>query len=216
MRFVADLAAVVIRPRSTMARILESGPRPWHVWLLFALAAISGIFGDFDAPMVGQVINQSGGARVALMISAVLVGLILLMPVLLWLYSYVPFYAGRFLGGTGEIRGVRAALGWGLAPVIWALLYRIPVAVWLAPSSATAVRMRKGTVAFDPGHLADGCGVALVLMLIELLVFIWCAVVMSNTVAEAHKFSVWHALGALVISAVAPIVVMIAAVLAIA
>jgi hypothetical protein len=112
-----------------------------------------------------------------------------------------------FLGGTGDIRGVRAAVAWGLAPVVWALLYRIPAAFWVARAQATSVRMRGGTIAFDPGRMADGCGLALVFALVELAVFIWCAVVMSNTVAEAHRFSAWHGLGTLVISAIVPFVV---------
>lgn len=210
MRFLTNLAAVVIRPRATMARILEA-PSSRAVLLLFALSSVSGIFGDFDAPMVQQVVHQAGGARVAWMIAGVIVGLLVLLVALCWFYAYVPMFIGRFLGGTGEIRGVRAALAWGLAPTIWALLYRIPAAFWFTPSSAASVRMRGGNVAFDPGRMADGCGVALVFALIELGVFVWCAYVMSNTVAEAHRFSGWHAFGTLVLSAIAPLVVGVAA-----
>ncbi|MGZ5431676.1 MAG: YIP1 family protein [Thermoanaerobaculia bacterium] len=214
MHFLANLATVVVRPRSTMARILGASPRNWTVWLLFALTAISGIFGDVDAPMVGQVLEQTGGVRVTLIVVGVLAGLIVLLPVLFWFYAYVPFFIGRFLGGTGEIRGVRAALAWGLAPVIWALLYRVPAALWFSASSATSVRMRNGNVAFDPGLIADGCGIALFFAFLELIVFVWCAFVMSNTVAEAHGFTAWHGLGTLVIAAIAPLVVVLAAVLA--
>ncbi len=209
MRFLANLAVVLIRPRATMARILEA-PGARAVLLLFALSSISGIFGDVDAPTVQQITQQTGGAWVAWMIAGVIVCVLALLVVLCWFYAYVPLFIGRFLGGTGEIRGVRAALAWGLAPTIWALLYRLPLAFWFAPSSS-AVRMRGGNVAFDPGKLADGCGVALVLVLIELAVFAWCAYVMSNTVAEAHRFSAWHAFGTLVLSAIAPLVVGLAA-----
>ena len=44
--------------------------------------------------------------------------------------------------------------------------------------------------------------------------FVWCAYAMSNTVGEAHGFSAWHGLGTLAISAIAPFVVILAAVLA--
>jgi len=215
MRFFADLAAVLVRPRTTMARILESPPRNWPVWLLFVLTAVSGIFGDLDVPALPQLVEQMGGLRAALILAGVLAGMIIVLPVVLWLYAYVPFFAGRFLGGTGEIRTVRAAVAWGLAPAVWALLYRVPAALWLSPSSATSVRMRGGNVSFDPGRLADGCGIALVFALLEFAVFVWCAVVMSNTVAEAHRFSVWRGLGTLVISAIVPFVVVLAAVLSV-
>lgn len=210
MRFLANLAAVAVRPRATMARLLEA-PSSRAVLLLFALSSVSGIFGDFDAPSVQQVVHQAGGARVAWMIAGVLVCLLVLLVALCWFYAYVPLFIGRFLGGTGEIRGVRAALAWGLAPTVWALLYRIPAAIWLTPAPSASVRMRGGNVAFDPGRIADGCGMALVVVLIELAVFAWCAYVMSNTVAEAHRFSAWHAFGTLVLAAIAPLVVGVAA-----
>jgi len=136
--------------------------------------------------------------------------------VLFWFYAWVPLLIGRFLGGTGEIRGVRAAVAWGLAPVVWALLYRVPAAIWFAPSAATSVRMRDTSITFDPGAISGGCGIVLAFLVVELIVFVWCAVVMSNTVAEAHGFSAWHALGTLVLSAIAPLVVLLAAVLAVA
>jgi hypothetical protein len=213
LRFLANLAVVLVRPRTTMARILEA-PSHRGVVLLFALAAVSGIFGDFDAPTIEQVLGQSGGAQVAVLVAGVIVLVIVALTALFWFYSYVPYFIGRFLGGTGDVGGVRAALAWGLAPSIWALLYRVPAAIWFGPSSASSVRVRNGAVAFDPGRIADGCGVMLIFALLELGVFVWCAFVMSNTVAEAHRFTAWHGLGTLVISAIAPLVVVLAAVMA--
>ncbi|HEX6096347.1 MAG TPA: YIP1 family protein [Thermoanaerobaculia bacterium] len=213
MHFLKNLAAVLVRPRATMARILPD-PRPKIVLLLFVLAVVSGIFGDFDAPMMQQVVHQSGGGRVALIVAGVILGLTVVLTALCWFYAWVPYLAGRFLGGTGDVGGVRAATAWGLAPAIWALLYRVPAAIWLAPSAATSVNMRGGNVTFDPGRLSQGCGVALVFAIVEFLILVWCAFVMSNTVAEAHRFSAWHALGTLVISAIAPLIVVAAAVLA--
>jgi hypothetical protein len=134
---------------------------------------------------------------------------------LFYLYAWVPFFIGRFFDGTGDIGGVRAALAWGLAPGVWALLYRVPAAIWFVSSGAAAVQVRGGGVKFDPGMIANGCGVALVFLLLELIVLAWCAIVMSNTVAEAHGFSALHGFGTLLIAAIAPVVVMIAAVLAI-
>ena len=207
------LAAVLVRPRATMAAILAA-PNQRAVLLLFALAAVSGIFGDFDAPTLQKVVQQSGGAPVGWLIAGITVVVIVLLTALLWFYAWVPFLVGRLLGGTGEIDGVRAALAWGLAPAIWALLYRVP-AIWLAPPAAdTTVRMRGGGFTFDPGRMANGCGMALVIALLELAVFVWCAFTMSNTVAEAHRFDAGRGFGTLVIAAIAPLVVAVAAFLA--
>ena len=216
MRFLTDLAKVLVKPKATMARILAEGPRNVHVWMLFALSVLSGVAGDFDAPMVRRVTESEGGLPIALGIAGVIVAVLVLLPVLSWFYAWVPLFIGRFLGGTGEIRGVRAAVAWGLAPAIWALLYRVPAAFWFGPSSASSVNMRDTKVTFDPGAISAGCGVVLAFLVVELIVFVWCAVVMSNTVAEAHQFSAWHALGTLVLSAIAPFVVVLAAALAMA
>lgn len=211
MQFLANLAAVLVRPRATMARILAA-PSPRAVLLLFFLAALSGMFGDFDAPQLQQVIHQSGGARVAWLVAGVVVCVIVAVTALLWFYSWVPLLLGRLVfGGTGEIRGVRASLAWGLAPPIWALLYRVPAAIWLAPSANPAVRMSGGEFGFDPGRLANGCGTAAIFALLEFAVFVWCAFTMSNTLAEAHRFSAWRAFATLVLAAIAPFIIAVAA-----
>lgn len=209
MHFLANLAAVMVKPRPTMRRILDS-PGSKMVLPLFLLAVISGIVGDFDGPMMKELVERSGDWQLVLLVIGVCVLVTIALVGLLYLYAWVPFFVGRFLGGTGDIRGVRAALAWGLAPPIWAMLYRVPAAIWLV-SGQTALRMRNGKVAFDPGMITGGCGVALVLIFLELIVLVWCAVVMSNTVAEAHDYSAPRAFGTLVIAAIAPAVVAVAA-----
>jgi hypothetical protein len=208
-----NFATVLFRPRATMARILEA-PGARAVLLLFVLAALSGMVGDFDAQMLDDVLARSRQPYFVWLIAGILLGVLVLAVALLWFYSWVPYFIGRFLGGTGDVRGVRAALAWGLVPAIWALLYRLPAAIWFVPSASTSVRMAEGKVGFDPGRMADGCGILLVFAFLELIVLAWCAFVMSNTVAEAHKFSAWHGLGTLALSAIAPFVVGIAALLA--
>ncbi len=215
MQFLRDLAMVMVRPRATMRRLLDPLNQR-AVLLLFVLATISGIFGDSDGPMLQQMLHRSNGVQVALLVACAALAIIIVFVAISWFYAWVPFSIGKFLGGTGDVRGVRAAIAWGLAPAIWALLYRVPVAILLSPSGATTVRMRHGNVAFDPGRLADGCGIALVIGLIELTVFVWCAVVMSKTVAEAHGFTAWHGLGTLVIASIVPFVIVLAAVLTMA
>jgi len=206
------LATVLFRPRRTMARILEA-PNARAVLLLFVAAAISGIAGDFDAAVVEQIASDAG-TRILWIIAGAVLGVLVALVLLFWFYSWVPLLIGRFLGGTGDIHGVRAAVAWGLAPAIWALLYRVPAAIWTSQAATTSVRMAEGTVAFDPGRFADGCGVMLVFAVLEVIVFAWTVFVMSNTLAEAHRYSPWQALGTLVLSAIIPFAVTLAAVLA--
>lgn len=211
MRFFAQLASVLFRPRETMRRILDA-PSSGAVLLLFVLAVLSGMLGDSDPVQLQNVFAKLPGAQ-AWLIAAVIAAVFVCLVGATWLYAWVPFLIGRFLGGTGDVRGVRAAVAWGFAPAIWALLYRAPTAIWLMPSAAATVRSRGGGVVFDPGVLASGCGIAFVIVLLELVVLVWCAFVMSNTLAEAHGYSAGRAFGTLVLSAIAPFVVVLAAVL---
>lgn len=214
MHFLANLAAVMVKPRATMRRILDA-PGSRMVLPLVLLVTVSGMLGDLDAPKVQQYLQHSGGWQVGLLVAGVVVCVIAAMVGLFYLCAWVPFLIGRFLfEGTGDIRGMRAALAWGLAPAVWALLYRVPAAIWFTSSGAAAVRVRNGGVKFDPGMIANGCGVALVFMLLELIVIAWCGLVMSNTVGETHGFSALHGFGTLLIAAIVPVIVVIAAALA--
>jgi hypothetical protein len=207
-----NLATILVRPRRTMRRILDA-PRDRMVLPLAFLAIVSGYFSDRDVP--GRFVQGEIGPGMTAMVFAILLLNVLLLLALFWFYSWVPLFVGRFLGGTAEIRQVRSAVAWGLVPLVWALLYRIPIAFWMRNGEA-ALQIKGRQVSVNPGLLADGCGAALFVAMLELIVFLWTLTVASNTLAEAHNISTARGLGTLVLSAIVPLVVMIAAVLAIA
>jgi hypothetical protein len=213
MNVLSRLARVMIKPRSTLRAILDL-PRDRMALPLFALAVVSGIFGDLDAPMLQRILEQPRGWQFGLMLAAATVGIAIALVVLAWFYAWVPVLIGRFLEGTGGIREIRSALAWGSAPAIWALLYRVPAALWLGGTRGSEVHVGGDTIRIDAGALSNACGIALIFGLLELLVFVWCLVLLSNTVAEAHRFSPWRGLGTLLLSALVPVVVVVAAVLA--
>lgn len=214
MQFFRSLAAVTVRPRATMRAMLD-GARDRRVVVLFALAVVSGIFGDLEAPLLRQVLDHPQGWQIGLLVAGVAILVAAAMVAVLYFYAWVPLLIGRFLEGTGEIHGVRSAMAWGLAPAIWALLYRIPASFWGLGTGGSEVRFDGRKVRIDPGALADGCGLRLLIATIEVAVFVWCIVVLSNTLGEAHRFSSWRGLGTLLLSMLVPIVVVIAALLSI-
>jgi len=61
--------------------------------------------------------------------------------------------------------------------------------------------------------MSGGCLTALLFGSLELSVAVWCLIVASRTIAEAHRFSAWRGLGTLVIVGITPIVIVIAAAL---
>lgn len=204
---LTDLLTILYRPRETMRRILDGGRNRWTSEVV-ALACICTSVSD---PDINRIRGLSLGSTLALVALALLVTAIAWV-LLLYAFAWLAMQAGRrLLAGEGTYRDVRAALGWGLVPLIWSVLYRIPAGVYLAR-----------IVVIQPGQdervLFDflekgGCSFAVLLFAIQLVLWVWVVYVMSCTVGEALRFSSLKGLGTLAIAAAAPVVICVAAVM---
>ncbi|HEX2060466.1 MAG TPA: YIP1 family protein [Thermoanaerobaculia bacterium] len=185
-----DFLRILVKPAATMRRVLDT--RGHRLVLPLVLAA----------SVSAYLANRERVAQplVVLLNLALLVGFFYLIAALTWA-------AGRFLGGTGSARDVRAALAWGLTPVIWAIVYRLPLAIWrpevMIGFSDEGLHLASGA--------AGGCAVALVVAAAELAVLAWSLFVSTHTLAEAHRISWPLALASLGIVAVVPVIVVVAA-----
>ena len=209
--FLRRLASVVIYPRTTMRAILEE-PRDRMVVLLALLAITSGLVSNGNENVSDKLANAS--PAIWLVVVCVLLAVAAVMLGLFYFFAWIAFLAGRFLEGTGDLRRVRSALAWGCAPLIWALIYRIPAAI-LTPSKGLAQVGVGNNFRIQPGQMSGGCVAALVIGLLELATFVAYLVVSSRTLAEAHRYSAWRGFGTLVIVGITPVVIIIAGVLAI-
>jgi hypothetical protein len=206
MMFVRRLASIAIHPRATMREILDS-PRGRTVLPLVALATLSGLIGNLNQ-------NVRTGVKAApmpwLIAAGAMVAAALVMILFFYLFAWMGHVAGRFLEGQGTHADVRAALAWGLAPVIFAPLYRVPVALFGPSRNAEPVRIGED-IQFTPALVSGGCLFVLLIGVLELGTAVWFVVVTSRTLGEAHRFSSWRGFGTLVIVGITPIVIMIAA-----
>lgn len=208
---VAGLASIMVRPRATMRRILDSG-RDRMIIPLASLAAASGFIGDLDTGAMRSV----GGGRfpLPLLFAAMLVLAIVVFLVVFYLFSWAVYGIGRLLEGTGTPRGVRSAAAWGLTPAIWALLYRIPVAALWPQTGVTGLQVGSERWRINPGVTGMSCLGAVVVMVLEVTTAVWCAAVASNTIGEAHRFSSWRGFAAIVLTLISPALIALAAYLA--
>jgi len=149
-----------------------------------------------------------------LIVAFVLVAVAIVMLLLFYLCSWIAYMAGKFLDGVGDPRAVRSAMAWGLAPLIWAVLYRVPAAIYGPPKDFANFNVRQDTFRLQPGITSSSCLIALLLGTLELAMLVWYFVVASRTLAEAHRFNAWRGFGTLMIVAATPIIIAIAAVLA--
>ena len=208
------LVAVLIRPRETMRRILDAG-RDRAVPLLVLGAIVAAFAHDLDIENVRQL--DTSASYVGLFIAAALIAVALAFYLAFHAFAWLVTLVGRFFEGKGDFAAVRSALAWGLAPMVWSLLYRAPLAIWFASSEAiqtARVKAAEGTLRMDPGLLAHGCGLALVFGLLDLIVTVWTVVVGSSTLAEANGISTMRGFLVLAISLLTPVIVIVAAVLA--
>jgi hypothetical protein len=205
-----NFATIGFKPRETMRRILDAG-RDRMIIPLILLTGISFILGDSDRPSLGGL-DPSKRLHFTLILCAAFAGLLIAGMLLFYLFSWAAYGIGRAMEGQGSAREVRSALAWGSVPFIWALLYRIPVAIWL---SGHRTEVGPGTrFTFNPGLASKGCLAAILFGVLELAVLIWYLVVVSKTLGEAHRFSGWRGLATLLLTAATPIVIGIAAFLA--
>ncbi len=174
------------RPRATLRHVLDTSPRRD----LFRLAALGGIaqclaaatqpgFGDtYSIPVVVSV-AVAGGALAGLLgifILSALIGTI-----------------GRWLGGRGGMTEVMAALAWANAPAAWSLALWLPRAALLGEETFHSL----------PASVQENPPVALffaVLQGIQAIVAVWGFVILLKCLGEAHAFSAWRALGALLLA----------------
>lgn len=210
---LANVATIMIRPRPTMRRILDA-PRD-RLWLpILLLVALSAVAGDSDRHEFDSLLAaaRAYGIHPALVILGIFLAVTLVSLIFFYVFAYAAWGIGRVMEGTGTPADLRRAVAWGLVPMVWALLYRIP-AVFFLPRSDSTVRIGEH-MRIDPGRLGSGCAAALIFGALELVILVWCGVVISNTVGEAHRFSSWRGLATVVLTSIAPLIILIAAVLA--
>lgn len=208
MNFLRSLGAVLIHPRPVMRRLLE-GRGHRFVPLLVLLAICSSVLSDTSRAEMTDALETG---PVGPIVAAVIVLSIVIMILLFYALAWVAVLAGRMLEGEGNYRDVRTALAWGLAPIVVALVYRLPVFLLKGPDERTRVTLTEG-LAFSVEGMQT-CGPMLLLGFMEVLVLVWFVTVASNTLGEAHRFSSWRGLATLLLTLASPVIIVIAAVLA--
>lgn len=203
-----------------MRAILDRPDRRGALAIVIA-AIVSFSLRDLDIDGLTEA-GASLGVTTAMLISIVAIaGIVLVSMLFYFVMSAAAALVGRWiLGGAGSFRDVRHAVAWGLAPQVWALVFRLPVLL-LWPDAVAMLRggrgkMRLGDIEITPFFSPDVPIYQVILIgLVELGFLIWYLIVGSQTLAEAHGFSSMRGFANLLLAVVLPFVALIVIVVAI-
>lgn len=200
-----DLVTIIYRPRETFRRILDSSRERWTIGII-VLAVICASVADTD---IRGLLDLLPGLPLYAALALIALGLLCLAAMwvlVLFGIAGIAAIVGRRMDGKGSAADVRAALAWGLVPVVWSVFFRIPLGFY---RYRLDLRPRdRGQMLFD--FVAQGgLTVAIIYMTLQLLMDVAVVFVASNTLGEALRFSSWKGLATLAISAAVPIVLIV-------
>ena len=189
------------RPRRTIRAIIAQDPS-LHVVFLACLYGIAQVLDRASSRNAGDALSIPAIFAIAV-IGGPLMGLLTI-----WIFSYAVRITGGWIGGRADDTQVRAAVIWGLVPTVSALLLWVPYLAVIGREMFTSEAPR---MTAQPAHAA----VLLVLMMVELVLWVWSIVLMCNTVAEVQGFqSAWKGLGNVLLAGVIMLVTLLAVVFA--
>ncbi len=182
------------KPRATVRQQLDTDPAQ-YVLLLAILGGISGVYDDVDFD--SEILAERIGLFVGAAIGGAIFGII-------WLYlsAWLTGIAGRSIGGVGNAAQVRTALAWSNIPTVWLLPLNLGVALSVAVLGpervfGAIVQAQNDPAAFDLFAMPTWF---FALAALGVVVLLWQIVITCQAVGEAHEFSSWKGLGALMLS----------------
>jgi len=204
------LGTVMIRPRATMRRVLDSLPDHLAIPLI-VLATVSQFIVDEDYTRLTSALDTAPAAVGAFIVVSVVALGGGLTVALFYAFSFLVAGIGRLLGGSGTPQQVRSGLAWGTVPFAWAMLFRAPARALGGETLIATVYSRGNGASFlqslnpDTGFFFP----ILLLALLEAAAAVWYLVLSSKCVGEAHRFSAWRGLASLIAGIFIPLVALI-------
>lgn len=189
--------SIWVRPRATIRRIIDADPRKFAVGIAFvagALAMVNIRANLVNAPMPHMHMRLPQIGPLGLALAALFMGGANVA--MLFVFGALYRWSGAMLGGAADAVQVRAALAWAQVPEIYLTIVGIIVA---------ALGLTGAPAGVYPQHSAFG--------LIEVIVTLWAFVISLKCLGEAHGFSAWRALGAVLMGLLAVVLVLVAVML---
>ncbi|MFN2239071.1 MAG: YIP1 family protein [Thermoanaerobaculia bacterium] len=206
-----------IRPMQTIRWIVENRGARGTLALVIVLALVRTVVSIPRESYAAAIGAWSAWGALGIMI-ALLLFVAGLVAAGYFAVAGLTLMSGRWLGGKASWSSIRAALAWGIAPLYWGLLTRIPAAIFWpeahsALNSDRVVRIGDETVRMSGFAEAPPLQL-LILITLEFIVVTWLLVTLSRALAAVQEFSGWEGFANLVIALVLPITAIVVVVVA--
>ena len=182
------------QPRQTLRELIDQGPTR----IVLLLAALHGFVN-----MIDRVSSRDAGDVMSfptMLLMCLIIGPVAGL-VSLYLGALLFRWVGRWLGGQGKTRELRTALAWAGLPVIASLPLWGLLALLLGPALFTSTSTIE-TIAPWQTIIATLIG------LVILALSGWSVLLSVLGIAEAHRFSIWRAIGTCLLPGVAAVVLL--------
>jgi hypothetical protein len=162
------------KPRGTLRAILATDPKGVIIWL----AIIAGVLSALSFAIVSWHPPKESSYRLWLLLAMVIGGGIIGI-IHLYFVSWLLQLTGSWIGGKGNFIEVKCAVGWSNYPFILADIFAI-----LSVLST---------------HLI---GLKALFALLNLIAAVWGLIIFMKLIGEAHQFSAWKGVCAVLIALV--------------
>lgn len=177
--------SIWVKPRATIRKIINTDPKRTIIPLAIFLGIITALtWLVADWYMLPE--QRSEFSPLFLIIG--LVGGIVTSLVTLYLGSLLLMWTGRWFKGKGSYTNVKCAFGWNNYPLIVGAIFGLLAALAM-------------------GHPQPAVNV--VLSTISAIIYVWSFILLVKMIAEAHLFSSWRSLIAVIIALAIVIVISI-------
>ncbi len=181
--------SIWVHPRATIRKIITENPNR-NLVLLAAIYGFTSLLNLFQSASIGRV---TGGTSLIILIG------IVLSPI--WGYIFFAVWSGfvtwtgKWFKGQGNFTTIRAAYAWSCVPLtinifLWVVL------MWLFGNQLF--------LNFPDAYPLQNTHVYLLfaILLIKIVISIWSLIIYLNALAEVQQYSIYRAVGNVVVSGI--------------
>lgn len=169
-----------VAPRATIRSVIEYNPN-------YRLGVLSWLYGFPILLHAAQNLSLANQLSLGMILIASIVLALVIGFVGITIGSALLFWTGKWIGGVGTFRQVRAAVAWANVPNV------VNCLLWILLTLFFGSKLFYSTFA-ETAFVGYQLGVVTIAFLTQTVVAIWSFIILLKTLGEVQGFSAWKAL----------------------